>query len=118
MNTVVRNGLISVGILFAAIGSDIAQAQGFTPKQDVLRAKSNGVAYVQLNVKNHNEYRQQYVITRNGEVLKGKLNLHPKQSRKVRIKLTKKGISKVCMVSIPTRNQNRVIMFCDSILVK
>lgn len=118
MNTVIKNSLISVGIMLAAIGSDITNAQGFTPKQDVLRVSSNGIAYANLSVKNHNDYKQAYVITRNGAVLKGELRLHPNQSRKVRIKLVKKGINKVCLVSIPKKNQNRVISFCDSILIK
>lgn len=118
MNTVIKNGLISIGLTLAVMTADAAQAQGFTVKNDVIRANTQGVAYVNLNVKNYNEYKQQYVVTRNGKALKGALKLHSGQSRKVRIKLINKGFNKVCLNSIPTRNQNRVISFCDTILVK
>jgi hypothetical protein len=118
MDTVIKNGLISIGLILIVMTADAVRAQGFTPKNDVVRARLDNTGYVMLHIKNYNDYKQRYTMTRNGKTLKGELRLQSGQSKKIRIKLIDKGYNKVCMVSVPTKNQNRVIAFCDTILLK
>lgn len=107
--------LIGLSMLLVSGG---VSAQGFTLKQDVIRANSNSVAYVHMKTQNFNTYKQQYKISVNGEFKDGVLRLHPNQKRLIRVKLTQKGFNKICMYSIPKSKQNRVIALCDTVLVK
>ncbi len=105
-------------VLCVGVACSQVHAQGFTVKDDNLRADLNNVSYVQMDVKNFNTYKQQYKISVDGEFREGVLRLYPRQGRLIRVKLQGRGKHKVCLYGVPKKTQNRVLALCDTILVK
>lgn len=103
------------------LASTAAQSQSMTIVQNRLLATGPKM-FAGVIVKNFNNYKQTYNISRNGKMLNGEITLHPGESREINVGLKavrgKVVVHRVCLVSQPLPTQINGIALCKNIYVK